>query len=92
MSRPGAWSTSGQQNRSKYQEEFYAILDALYTEAGMTRKRRLTSEEKAQIAEDKAREKAQAELVKIREEFPDLFTPGDAVAEAAEGSGEAPVG
>ena len=72
--------------RARYQHEFDEILDGLYAEAGMTRRKRLSAEERLALKHQKQREKAAATLAEMREKYPDLFegSPYDETGEQAE--------
>ena len=69
--------------REAHRDEYEAIVDAIYAEADMKRRRRLSTEERAKkVAEEKAakaaakaraaREKAQAALDALLATYPDL--------------------
>lgn len=61
--------------REKYQDEFDTILDGLYEERGLTRKRRLSAEERAEVKREEAKAKAKAKIDALLLEFPDIEVP-----------------
>ena len=58
--------------RGKHESEFEAILDGLYAEQGLTRKRRLSADERAAKEAQEKKAKAAAKIKELLEEHPDL--------------------
>ena len=58
--------------REKHRSEFEALLHEEYKAAGLTYRRRLTAEERAERDKRIAETKAAQKVMKIQEEFPDL--------------------
>lgn len=58
--------------REAHKDEFQAILERRYAEAGLTYVRRLTAEERKAVVEAEKRAKAKAKLEALYEQFPEL--------------------
>lgn len=58
--------------RTKYAEEFDSILDGLYEREGITRKRRLTAEQRAEVEAKEAEAKAEAKIAEMLAKYPGL--------------------
>ena len=67
--------------RGKHESEFEAILDGLYAEQGLTRKRRLSAQERAERKALEKRAKAAEQLKALLAEFPDLASDVSGVIE-----------
>jgi hypothetical protein len=59
--------------RAKYAEEFDAILDGLYARDGVTRKRRLSAEQRAEVERQEAEAKAAAKIEEMLAKYPSLM-------------------
>ena len=58
--------------REAHKDEFQAILERRYAEAGLTYVRRLTAEERKAVVEAEKREKARAKLEELYAKYPEL--------------------
>lgn len=69
------YSAAVRELRQRHEEEFLAILESLYSEHGMTYKRRLSAEERAEMVEAAARAKAAERVAALVDRFGPEIVP-----------------
>lgn len=70
--------------RTKHQAEFDEILDDLYAANGMTRKRRLSADERLARKHEEQRAKAAATMAELKSKFPDLFEDNPDISDTSD--------